>query len=217
MGEVYRARDPRLERDVAVKVLPEEFFEGEERRQRFEREAKLLAALNHPNIAAIYSFEEIPISSPSSSPCHVMVMELITGVTLAAHLAAGALPVKKILRIASQVADGLAKAHGAGIVHRDLKPENVMITDDGFAKILDFGLAKASKAEADPAGETAAPTLSKMTEPGTVMGTVAYMSPEQALGRPVDFRSDHFSFGSVLYEMVTGKTGVRPGERAPRR
>ncbi len=204
MGEVYRARDSRLGRDVAVKVLPEEFFEGEERRQRFEREAKLLAALNHPNIAAIYSFEEIPSFPSSSSPCDVMVMELIEGETLRALLAGGALPMKKVLRIAAQVADGLAKAHGAGIVHRDLKPENVMVTDDGFAKILDFGLAKVSKKETGPSGATVS-TLSKMTEPGTVLGTVAYMSPEQALGGAVDFRSDQFSFGSVLYEMLTGK------------
>jgi serine/threonine protein kinase/tetratricopeptide (TPR) repeat protein len=198
MGEVYRAKDTRLARDVAVKVLPEEFFEGEERRQRFEREAKVLASLSHPNIAAVYSFEEV-------SGRHLLVMELIKGVTLRAQLADGALPMKKLLRIAAQVADGLAKAHGAGIVHRDLKPENVMVTNDGFAKILDFGLAKVSKTETGPSGETAVPTLSKMTEPGTVMGTVAYMSPEQALGRAVDFRSDQFSFGSVLYEMVTGK------------
>ena len=198
MGEVYRAKDTRLARDVAVKVLPEEFFEGEERRQRFEREAKVLASLSHPNIAAVYSFEEV-------SGRHLLVMELIKGVSLRAQLADGALPMKKLLRIAAQVADGLANAHGAGIVHRDLKPENVMVTNDGFAKILDFGLAKVSKTQAGPSGETALPTLSKMTEPGTVMGTVAYMSPEQALGRPVDFRSDQFSFGSVLYEMVTGK------------
>ena len=198
MGEVYRAKDTRLARDVAVKVLPEEFFEGEEKRQRFEREARLLASLTHPNVAAVYSFEEI-------SGRHLLVMELIEGETLRAQLAEGTLPMKKILRIAAQVAEGLAKAHGAGIVHRDLKPENVIVTRDGFAKILDFGLAKVSTTEAGPSGETAAPTLSKMTEPGTVMGTVAYMSPEQALGRPVDFRSDLFSFGSVLYEMVTGR------------
>ncbi len=206
MGEVYRARDARLARDVAVKVLPEDFLEGEERKQRFEREARLLAALNHPGIAAIYSFEEFPSSSSSSSssPRHVLVMELVEGKTLRAHLAEGALPMKKLLGIAAQVADGLAKAHGAGIVHRDLKPENVMVTNDGFAKILDFGLAKVTK-PASSAGETAASTVSKMTEPGIVMGTVAYMSPEQALGRPVDFRSDQFSFGSVLYEMVTGR------------
>src|SRR5664279_3016913 len=198
MGEVYRAKDTRLARDVAVKVLPEEFFEGEEKRQRFEREARLLASLTHPNVAAVYSFEEI-------SGRHLLVMELIEGETLREQLAEGTLPMKKILRIAAQVAEGLAKAHGAGIVHRDLKPENVIVTRDGFAKILDFGLAKVSTTEAGPSGETTAPTLSKMTEPGTVMGTVAYMSPEQALGRPVDFRSDLFSFGSVLYEMVTGR------------
>jgi serine/threonine protein kinase len=198
MGEVYRAKDTRLARDVAIKVLPEEFFEGEEKRQRFEREAKLLASLTHPNVAAVHSFEEI-------SGRHLLVMELIAGKTLRSHLAEGALPLKRLLRIASQVADGLAKTHGAGIVHRDLKPENVMVTDDGFAKILDFGLAKVSKMEAGPSEETAVSTFSKMTTPGTVMGTVAYMSPEQALGRPADFRSDQFSFGSVLYEMVTGK------------
>jgi len=135
MGEVYRAKDTRLARDVAVKVLPEEFFEGEEKRQRFEREARLLASLTHPNVAAVYSFEEI-------SGRHLLVMELIEGETLRAQLAEGTLPMKKILRIAAQVAEGLAKAHGAGIVHRDLKPENVIVTRDGFAKILDFGLAK---------------------------------------------------------------------------
>ncbi len=210
MGEVYRARDTRVDRTVALKVLPEEFFESEERRGRFEREARLLASLNHPGIATLYSFEEIPSrssssSSSSSSPRHVMVMELIEGETLRALLAGGALPAKKLLRIASQVADGLAKAHGAGIVHRDLKPENVMVTRDGFAKILDFGLAKVSRTEAAESGETALSTLSQMTEPGSVMGTVAYMAPEQALGKPVDFRSDLFAFGSVLYEMATGR------------
>jgi serine/threonine-protein kinase len=204
MGEVYRARDVRIDRAVALKVLPEEFFEGEERRQRFEREAKLLASLNHPGIATLYSFEEIPASTSSSSH-HVMVMELIEGETLRSLLAGGALPAKKVLRIASQVAEALAKAHGAGIVHRDLKPENVMVTRDGFAKILDFGLAKGAAARDASSGETDASTLSKVTEPGTVMGTVSYMSPEQALGRPVDFRSDLFSFGSVLYEMATGR------------
>ncbi|MDL2717229.1 MAG: WD40 repeat domain-containing serine/threonine protein kinase [Acidobacteriota bacterium] len=196
MGEVYRARDTRLARDVAIKVLPEEFFEGEESKQRFEREAKILASLNHPNIAAIYSFEEV-------SGRHLLVMELIRGETMRELLGEVAMPTKRLLAIAAQVADGLAKAHEAGIVHRDLKPENVMVTGDGFAKILDFGLAKLMRPE-DSSDGTMAPTISRMTEPGVVMGTVAYMSPEQALGKPLDFRSDQFSFGSMLYEMLTG-------------
>jgi Tol biopolymer transport system component len=211
MGEVYRAKDPRLNRDVAIKLLPGEFLESEESRLRFEREAKALAALNHPNIAAIYSFEEIP-SSPASSR-HILVMELLEGETLRAKLTAGPLPVKKILSIASQVAEGLAKAHAAGVVHRDLKPENLMVTPDGLVKILDFGLAKLTGPPEASREASIAPTVSGGTEPGMVMGTVAYMSPEQAVGRPLDFRSDQFSLGAVMYEMVAGH---RPFERATR-
>ena len=207
MGEVYRARDPRLNRDVAVKVLPEEFFEGEEKSARFEREARLLAALNHPGIAAIYSFEEIPGSSSSSSSStrHVLVMELVEGQTLRKLLAGEVLPLKRLLSYATQMAEGLAKAHATGIVHRDLKPENVMVTREGGVKILDFGLAKLVE---DPAlqGElTQSPTASVPTGAGVVLGTVPYMSPEQALGKPLDFRSDQFSFGSILYEMASGR------------
>ncbi|MGA7992059.1 MAG: protein kinase [Thermoanaerobaculia bacterium] len=205
MGEVYRARDTRLTRDVAVKVLPEEFLEGKEKKERFEREAKLLASLNHPGIATLYSFEEIPGSSLSSPSRHILVMELLEGETLRARLAGGAPPMKKLLAWAAQIADALAKAHESGIVHRDLKPENVMVTKDGTVKILDFGLAKLG-GPAEGSGEhTQAPTVSALTEAGVVLGTVAYMSPEQARGEPLDFRSDQFSFGSILYEMITGK------------
>jgi eukaryotic-like serine/threonine-protein kinase len=203
MGEVYRARDPRLAREVAIKVLPEEFFEGEERRQRFEREAKLLAALTHSGIAAIYSFEEIP-GSPSSASRHILVMELLEGETLRGALAAGKLSQRKSLDYALQVAHGLAAAHEKGIVHRDLKPENLFVTKDGRLKILDFGLAKLSQPE-DGHKATDLPTASAGTEPGVVMGTLGYMSPEQVKGKPADARSDIFSFGAILYEMLSGK------------
>ncbi len=205
MGEVYRARDLRLAREVAVKVLPEDFLEGEERKERFEREARLLAALNHPGIAAIYSFEEIPGPlSSSSSTRHLLIMELVEGETLRHRLFSGPLPTRTALDLARQIAEGLATAHQKNVVHRDLKPENVMITSDGRAKVLDFGLAKdltagVSSPEAD------APTLTRPTEPGTVLGTVGYMSPEQVRGLPADARSDVFSFGAILYEMLTGR------------
>ena len=203
MGEVYRARDPRLNREVAVKVLPEDFLEGEERKARFEREARLLAALNHPNVAAIYSFEEIPSSSSSSSSSrHILVMELIEGETLRHAFPAEPLPAKKVLEVGAQIADGLAKAHASGIVHRDLKPENVMVSREGWVKILDFGLAKLTEARSP--GQSSAATATG-TVPGMVMGTVGYMSPEQASGKPVDFRSDQFSLGAMLYELATGR------------
>ncbi len=202
MGEVYKAKDTRLERLVALKVLPEELFEDSERKARFEREAKLLAALNHSNVAAIYSFEEIP-GSAGSSGRHLLVMELLEGQTLRDKLSGGALPVRQTFDVAAQIAHGLAAAHGKGIVHRDLKPENVFLTRDGQVKLLDFGLAKTR--ERSDASDTRAPTLAPATAPGVVMGTVSYMSPEQARGEPVDFRSDQFALGSVLYEMLTGR------------
>ena len=205
MGVVYRARDTRLAREVAVKVLPEEFFEGEERRQRFEREAKLLASLNHPNVAAVYSFED-------SGGRHLLVMELVEGDSLDIKIAFGSLPIEESLLVARQIAEALGAAHEKGIVHRDLKPANVMVTSEGRVKLLDFGLAKQMEPEG-LADSSAAPTLLKMTEPGIVMGTVAYMSPEQALGQSTDFRSDQFSFGSLLYEMLTGKKAFARASR----
>jgi dipeptidyl aminopeptidase/acylaminoacyl peptidase len=206
MGEVYRARDTRLQREVAVKVLPVELSCDPARLKRFETEARLVSALNHPNIVTIH---EVGRSDSTS----FIVMELVDGKTLRELLYAGPLPLRKVLSIAAQVADGLAKAHASDIVHRDLKPENVMVSSDGFVKILDFGLAKLTHPDSDRGQTEQAPTIPGGTEPGLVMGTVGYMSPEQAAGQRVDFRSDQFSFGSILYEMVTGK---RAFERATR-
>jgi eukaryotic-like serine/threonine-protein kinase len=197
MGEVYRARDARLGRDVALKVLPPSVAANAERLKRFEKEARSASALNHPNLVTIHDIG-------SSNGVEFIAMELVEGRTLREVLADGALPSRTLFGIAAQTADGLAKAHGAGIVHRDLKPENLMVSRDGFVKILDFGLAKLTQPE-QPNGQTEAPTVSGATEPGVVMGTAGYMSPEQALGRPVDFRSDQFSLGSILYEMATGR------------
>jgi tRNA A-37 threonylcarbamoyl transferase component Bud32/Tol biopolymer transport system component len=210
MGEVYRAKDTKLGREVALKVLPEELFEDRDRVERFEREAKLLAALNHPGIAAIYSFEEIPGSS-SSVTRHLLVMELVEGKTLRERITAGALPARKAVELGVQIARSLAAAHESGIVHRDLKPENVVLTEDGRAKILDFGLAKQ---RAVTAGEdTKSPTLAKATDAGTLLGTVGYMAPEQVRGQAADARSDIFAFGCVLYEMLTGRRAFK-GESA---
>jgi eukaryotic-like serine/threonine-protein kinase len=196
MGEVYRARDVRLGREVAVKVLPAEFANDPARLKRFEKEARGASALNHPAIVTIYE-----VGTEGSAP--FIAMELVSGKTLREVLVAGPLSTKKLLGIASQIGEGLAVAHEAGIVHRDLKPENVMITAGGMVKILDFGLAKLTRKSLD-SGEGAQPTMSR-TEPGGLLGTVTYMSPEQAAGQPATYRSDQFSMGSILYEMATGK------------
>jgi Tol biopolymer transport system component len=196
MGEVYRAKDPRLGREVALKVLPEEVSRDSDRLSRFEQEARAASALNHPNIITIYE-----IGSADSTA--FIAMELVDGKTLRELSLLGPLPVRRVIDIAAQVAEGLAKAHGVGIVHRDLKPENLMVSKDGYVKILDFGLAKLAEPES---GELSAmPTLARPeTHPGTVLGTVGYMSPEQASGQRLDFRSDQFSLGSILYEVTTG-------------
>ncbi len=194
MGEVYRARDVRLGREVAVKVLPAGLSSDKEKLIRFAQEARSASALSHPNIVTIFE-----VGQAGTLP--FIAMELVEGQTLRAILEGGALPLKKALSLGFQTADGLAKAHSAGIVHRDLKPENVMVTKDGYAKILDFGLAKLV---GPPAGSGSIERLS-MTATGFVLGTAGYMSPEQASGRPVDFRSDQFSLGLILYEMATGR------------
>ena len=206
MGEVYRAKDTKLEREVALKVLPETLFDDGARSQRFEREARLLAALNHPNIAAIHAFEEV-------SGRHLLAMELVEGATLRERLSRGPIPPEQAADLALQIARGLSAAHEKGIVHRDLKPENLLVTEDGRLKILDFGLAK--RADPDSAGdESRAPTASKYTEAGVVLGTTAYMSPEQVKGLAVDQRSDLFSFGAVLYEILSGNRAFRRGSAA---
>src|SRR6266542_3155424 len=197
MGEVWRARDTRLSREVAIKVLPAEFSSDSGRLRRFEKEARAAASLSHPNIVTIHDIG-------TSESCSYIAMELVAGKTVRELLFAGPLPVKRLLQIAAQIAEGLAKAHEAGIVHRDLKPENVMVTKDGLVKILDFGLAKLAHTGSESGAGTNLPTETG-TSPGMVLGTVGYMSPEQAGGEPVDFRSDQFSFGSILYEMATGK------------
>jgi len=199
MGEVYRALDTQLEREVAIKVLPAEFTQDPERLARFEREAKLLAALNHPNIAAIYGLEE-------SDGIRFLVLELVEGETLGERLVKGALPVEKALEVCRQIAEGVEAAHEKGVIHRDLKPANVKITPEGKVKILDFGLAKAFEGETSVTDISQSPTLTEeMTRAGVILGTAAYMSPEQAKGKPVDKRADIFAFGAMLYELLTGK------------
>jgi serine/threonine protein kinase/WD40 repeat protein len=195
MGEVYRARDSRLGREVAVKVLSSEFSSDPDRRRRFEQEARSASALNHPNIITIHEIG-------SSGPTVYIAMELVEGGTLRDLLSAGPLSPKRLFDLAFQIADAVAKAHAAGIVHRDLKPENVMISRDGAVKVLDFGLAKLQKPLAEQSSNL---VTAQETNAGSVLGTVGYMSPEQASGKPVDFRSDQFSLGSILYEMATGK------------
>ena len=199
MGEVYRAKDGKLGREVAIKVLPETVASDPGRRQRFEQEARSASALNHPNILTIYDID-------SSNGTTYIAMELVEGRTLRELVVSGEpLATRKLLDVATQTAEGLAKAHSAGIVHRDLKPENLMISKDGFVKILDFGLAKLVEPAATLDASVLPTAVASPTEPGTVMGTAGYMSPEQASGQPVDFRSDQFSLGTIVYEMATGK------------
>jgi Tol biopolymer transport system component len=197
LGEVYKARDERLKGDVAVKVLPASYSQDAERLRRFEHEAQAAGGLNHPNITAVYD-----LGSHEGAP--YIVTELLEGETLRARLAGGAIPVRKAIDYAIQTARGLAAAHEKGIVHRDLKPENLFVTNDGRVKILDFGLAKLTQPEGPAAGHTNLPTAPANTEPGVVMGTLGYMSPEQVKGKPTDQRSDLFSFGAILYEMLSG-------------
>jgi hypothetical protein len=200
MGEVYRARDSRLKRDVAVKVLPQALSLDADRLHRFEQEALATAALNHPNILAVFD-----IGTHDGAP--YVVSELLEGETLRDRLRSGPVPVRKALDYALQIAHGLAAAHEKGIIHRDLKPENLFITKDGRVKILDFGLAKLT--QSDPTENTSLPTRTHVTEAGTVMGTAGYMSPEQIRGTGLDARSDIFSFGSILYEMLSGRHAFR--------
>ncbi len=198
MGEVYRARDLKLKRDVAIKILPEEFARDADRVSRFQREAEVLASLNHPNIAAIYDLEE-------AGGSRYIVLELVDGETLAERLRRGPLPIEEALDIAKSVCDALEAAHEKGVVHRDLKPANVKITPDGKVKVLDFGLAKAREGAAEDVDLSNSPTLMSVSASGTILGTTAYMSPEQAKGAVLDRRTDVFAFGSVLYEMLTGQ------------
>ncbi len=201
MGEVYRARDPRLGREVAIKVLPASFSQDPDRLKRFEPEARAAGVLNHPNITAVYDF-----GSHDGAP--YIVTELLEGETLRSRLGPGAISPRKAIDYAMQIAKGLAAAHEKGIVHRDLKPENIFLTKDGRVKILDFGLAKL-KLDGAESGQTDAGTVSGGTLPGVVLGTMGYMSPEQVRGKPADKRSDLFSFGTILYEMLAGQRAFR--------
>jgi len=200
MGEVYRARDTRLDREVAVKVLPAHLSKDPDARARFEREAKSVAALSHPNILAIHDFG-------LEGATAYAVTELLEGETLRERMGGAPMPARKAIDAAQQIVQGLAAAHEKGVVHRDLKPENIWVTKDGRIKILDFGLAKVTSREG--ADLTSAPTAQQATQPGTVMGTVGYMSPEQVRGRAVDSRTDIFSFGAILYEMISGTRPFR--------
>src|SRR5215471_3066889 len=198
MGEVYRATDPKLNRDVAIKVLPGTFMNDAERLARFQREAQVLASLNHTNIATIYGVEE-------ENGFRALVMELVEGPTLADRIASGPMPLDDSLAIAGQMAEALEAAHERGIIHRDLKPANVKVTLEGTVKVLDFGLAKVFESEAQVSDLSHSPTLVKGTQAGVILGTAAYMSPEQAKGKVVDRRADIWAFGCVLFEMLSGK------------
>ena len=213
MGEVFRARDTKLKRDVAIKVLPEAFANDEQRMKRFAREAEVLASLNHPNIASIYGLEE-----SNGDGITALVLELVEGPTLAERIAEGPIPLDEALPIAKQMAEALEAAHEQGIIHRDLKPANVKVKQDGTVKLLDYGLAKAllmdvGDRESEPSesptglrqGFGPASVSAAATRAGVIMGTAAYMSPEQARGKPVDRRADIWAFGVVLYEMLTGR------------
>ena len=203
MGEVYKAKDQKLGRDVAIKVLPEEFAKDADRVARFQREAKLLASLNHPNIAAIHGLEE-------ADGTHFLVLELVEGQTLAERVKVGPINVEEALKLGLQIAEALEAAHEKGVIHRDLKPANIKVTPDGKVKVLDFGLAKAFAGQQDQVNLSNSPTLSDMaTQQGLILGTAAYMSPEQARGKPVDKRTDVWAFGCVLYEMLTGKAAFQ--------
>jgi len=208
MGVVYRARDTKLDRQVAIKVLPDIFGGDLERLARFDREARLLASLNHANIAAIHDLEEC-------GRTRFLVLELVEGHTLAERLHKGSLPVEEALRVCCQIAEGLESAHEKDIIHRDLKPANIKLTPDGKVKVLDFGLAKAFHREVAAADANHPPILTdQMTRPGVILGTAAYMSPEQAKGVAADKRSDIWSFGCILYECLTGKRAFE-GETVP--
>src|SRR5215813_11796845 len=199
MGDVYQATDTKLGRSVAIKFLPEAFSHDTERVTRFQREARVLASLNHPNIAAIYGVEEIDTR-------HFLVMELVPGETLADRIKRGAIPIEEALPIAKQIAEALEEAHEKGIIHRDLKPANIKVTLDGKVKVLDFGLAKAMESGASKTSLSNSPTLSMAaTDAGVILGTAAYMSPEQVQGKETDRRTDIFAFGCVLYEILTGR------------
>src|SRR6185295_4194424 len=198
MGIVYLARDPRLQRLVAIKVLPDAFARDAERLARFEREARLLASLNHANIATLHGLEQDGAQS-------FLVMEMVEGDTLSDRIARGPLPIEEALTIARQIVDALETAHAKAIVHRDLKPANVKITPEGKVKVLDFGLAKALTPAQGPQDLLSSPTMTAPTNMGVILGTAPYMSPEQAKGHDVDARSDIFSFGCVFFEMLTGR------------
>ena len=203
MGEVYRARDTRLQRDVAIKVLPDLFTQDPGRLARFEREAQMLASLNHPHIAGIYGVED-------AGPVRGLVLELVEGPTLAECIARGPLAVPEALAIAAQIADALEAAHTAGIVHRDLKPANIKVRPDGSVKVLDFGLAKVvDERTSTESGQS--PTITAATQIGMILGTARYMAPEQARGSSVDKRADVWAFGCVIYEMLTGRAAF-PGD-----
>ena len=208
MGEVWQARDTTLDRNVALKVLPEAFTADPDRLARFEREAKVLASLNHPNIGSIYGLEE-------QDGVRALVLKLVKGSTLADRIKQGPIPLDEALPIATQIAEALEAAHEAGVIHRDLKPANIKVRTDGTVKVLDFGLAKAFQPDASDPNMSMSPTISltaAATQMGMIIGTAAYMSPEQAKGKAIDKRADVWAFGAVLFEMLTGRKMFDAGD-----